>query len=134
MRARSRRGANAVEFALTLPAFVAVLFGIIEFSWMFNQRALVLGAMRTGCRTGAIQHPEAGASPEDAATDAITAGLAARGFRCDERCTVTVIAQGVSPFETITCRVAYDYDGLTGLMPRPDALIAESVQTLEVQR
>lgn len=35
MRPRDEDGAAAVEFALLLPLFAALLFGIIEFSWYF---------------------------------------------------------------------------------------------------
>ena len=54
MRPTNRRGSNAIEFALTVPLFVAMVTAIIEFGWMFFMRSTVIHAVRDGCRAGAV--------------------------------------------------------------------------------
>jgi Flp pilus assembly protein TadG len=55
-RARAKRdrenGAAAVEFALVLPIFLAVLFGMIDYSWYYYQRFALAAAVRDGVRNG----------------------------------------------------------------------------------
>ena len=47
-----RRGASALEFALTLPVVVAVLAGILEYGWYLFQLSNVVHALRDGTRIG----------------------------------------------------------------------------------
>lgn len=119
---------------MTLPVFIATTFGIIEYGWVFNQRAMVLQAMRDGCRTGALQHPESGLDPIDAADAAIRANLDVVGFPCDDRCDILLETDGFSPREALRCEVRYEYTDITGLIPAPERLVAASRLTLEVQR
>jgi Flp pilus assembly protein TadG len=51
---RSRRGSNAIEFALTLPVFVILLSGMIDFSWYFFTGWRVSSAVREGLRVGSL--------------------------------------------------------------------------------
>ena len=60
IRIRSRkhnekRGAAAVEMAIVTPLLITMLFGIIEFGWMFSVKNTMLNAVREGARTGALQ-------------------------------------------------------------------------------
>ena len=50
----SQRGASAVEFALVLPLLLLVLFGIIEFSVLFYNKAVITNASREGARQGIV--------------------------------------------------------------------------------
>lgn len=54
MRLKSQNGAAAVEFALVLPLLVLLLFGIIEFSLLFYNKAMLTNASREGARTGIV--------------------------------------------------------------------------------
>jgi hypothetical protein len=51
-------GASAVEFAIILPLLVIFLFGIIEFSLMFYDKAVLTNASREGARYGILFTPE----------------------------------------------------------------------------
>ena len=51
------RGAAAVEFAIILPLLVVFLFGIIEFSLMFYDKAVITNASREGARRGILFSP-----------------------------------------------------------------------------
>jgi hypothetical protein len=50
-------GAAAVEFAIILPLLVIFLFGIIEFSLMFYDKAVITNASREGARRGILYSP-----------------------------------------------------------------------------
>jgi Flp pilus assembly protein TadG len=52
-----QRGAAAVEFAIVLPLLVVFLFGIIEFSLMFYDKAVITNASREGARRGILYSP-----------------------------------------------------------------------------
>lgn len=49
-----RRAAAIVEFAVVLPLLLTVLFGIIEYGWMFMVRQGVMNAAREGCRVAVL--------------------------------------------------------------------------------
>jgi Flp pilus assembly protein TadG len=48
----SQSGASAIEFALVLPVLLLILFGIIEFSVLFYNKAMITNASREGARAG----------------------------------------------------------------------------------
>ena len=50
----SRKGATAVEFALVLPMLMLILFGIIEFSVIMYNKAMITNASREGARRGIV--------------------------------------------------------------------------------
>jgi Flp pilus assembly protein TadG len=49
----SRRGSQAVEFALVLPVLVLMIGGIVDYGWYFTQSLTVVAAARDGARAGA---------------------------------------------------------------------------------
>jgi len=51
---RHRRGAAAVELAIVTPVLLTMLFGIIEYGWVFTVRQAVVTAAREGARTAAL--------------------------------------------------------------------------------
>ena len=51
---KSERGASLVEFALVVPILLALVFGIIEFGWIFNGYITITGAAREGARLAAV--------------------------------------------------------------------------------
>lgn len=50
-----RRGAAVVEFAVVLPLLLTVLFGIIEYGWVFMVRQTLQTAAREGARLAVLQ-------------------------------------------------------------------------------
>jgi Flp pilus assembly protein TadG len=50
----SERGAELIEFALTLPLLLLLVLGIIEFGFMFQEYEVVTNAAREGARLGAL--------------------------------------------------------------------------------
>jgi Flp pilus assembly protein TadG len=54
-RARRCRAAAAVEMALVAPVLISLLFGVIEFGWVFSVKQSVTNAAREGCRVATMQ-------------------------------------------------------------------------------
>lgn len=54
-RDKRRKGAAVVEFAVVLPLLLTVLFGIIEYGWVFMVRQTLQTAAREGCRLAVLQ-------------------------------------------------------------------------------
>jgi Flp pilus assembly protein TadG len=53
-RAHSRTGTATVEFALVLPLLMSLLFGIIEFGFLFKDQLTLQQTAREGTRTAAV--------------------------------------------------------------------------------
>ncbi len=51
----SIRGAAAVELAVVLPLLLTLVFGIIEFGWVFMVRETLTNSSREGCRVAVLQ-------------------------------------------------------------------------------
>lgn len=76
IRMRSERGAELIEFGLTLPLLLLLVLGIIEFGFMFQEYEVVTNAAREGARLGTLI-PSAGytrAEAEQRAMDYLLAG------------------------------------------------------------
>lgn len=54
---RPAAGIASVEFALVLPLLLALLFGIIEFSFVFKDQLAIQQAAREGARVAAVGRP-----------------------------------------------------------------------------
>ena len=133
----SRHGATALEFALTLPLFVALVAAIMEYSWMFYMRSTVIHAVRDGCRAGAVIPWNESPSPNEVAQQRMTSFLAGYSIDCrgdSERCGITVTSEGESPYETMNCALSIAYEPLLGLLPAPTKLGAGSVVMYEIQQ
>ena len=54
MRLKSQKGGAAVEFAIIAPLLFVILFGIIEFSILLYDKAMLTNASREGARVGIV--------------------------------------------------------------------------------
>src|SRR5262245_33802491 len=75
-RVRSERGAELIEFALTLPLLLLLVLGIIEFGFLFQEYEVVTNAAREGARIASMI-PSAGYTTDHAktrVTNYLTAG------------------------------------------------------------
>ena len=63
MSLRKRRGANAIEFALVAPILIAIITGIIDYAWFFQQQSAVLTVAREAGRAGTVAPSDVSAMP-----------------------------------------------------------------------
>lgn len=133
-RTRRRRGANAIEFALTLPLFMAITMGMIEFGWYFSRVALVNTAIMDGCREGGLVDEDE-SDPVPVAEGRMDDILASGGLSCTA-CNASLV--GVNPNRVIQCDASIDYNGLTGwftaLGIMPNTITGRTQVRLEWQR
>jgi Flp pilus assembly protein TadG len=113
-RMRSERGAELVEFALTLPLLLLLVLGIIEFGFVFQEFEVVTNAAREGARIGALI-PSAGYSAADVQTR-VKDYLEAGGLDLANLDTDPTVAQSAVPitgttkcFPAVTVTVEYDH-------------------------
>lgn len=104
---RRERGAAAVEFALIVPVLLILVFGIIEFSRLYNEQISLTNAARSAVRVMAISSDEAKAT--QAAIDAaptLDAALVAAGL--------SLTPATCSAGATMTAAIDYEASLLTG--------------------
>jgi Flp pilus assembly protein TadG len=65
MQCRTERGQTATEFAIVLPVFCLVLFGIIQFGIVFHNYITLTDAVRAGSRKAVVSR-ESGSPAGDA--------------------------------------------------------------------
>lgn len=129
----SRRGATAVEFALTMPILIAVLGGLLEYSWYLQSLAGVVHATREGVRYGATL--AAKDSPEVEAEAHAAVVLKGLGVDCSGAATCafagTVASTGT--LDALTLQTTVTYVPIAGLVPAPETLFASVTMALEQQ-
>lgn len=106
---RRARGAAVVEFAVVLPLLLTILFGIIEYGWVFMVRQTLQTAAREGCRIAVLQTTT---TPYTNVLDRISQVMEPTGLT-----TYTVSmthATVANPIETVVVEVPYDDVSLMG--------------------
>ncbi len=114
MKLKDQEGAAAVEFAIVLPLLMMILFGIIEFSIAFYDKAMITNASREGARSGIVLQP----APREAATENAEIESVINDFLTDKLITlgasnvpaVAITRDGFSTGDSLTVTVTYIYD------------------------
>jgi Flp pilus assembly protein TadG len=128
-RRSSERGQAVIELALTLPLLLIVVFGIIDFGFMFQRYEAVTNAAREGARLGVLVPAVAtpgmytAANAQDRALAYLDAsglsgglhtcnsGAIAPGTRCALMSTSTVtIPSTTLTVDQVTMTVEYDHE------------------------
>ena len=135
---RARRGANAVELALTMPVFVAVLGGVFDYTWYLYRQSALDSSTHLGCRVGSTIDPgEADAQlgvVETEATDAVVSAMSSAGIPCDGDCVVQIETFGVTPGRSLRCITQQDFTPLVGIALGARQITARSAVRFEFQR
>lgn len=135
---RTRTGNAALEFALLLPVFAALLVGILDYGWLFYHHAALDSATSTGCRAGSLLDPGMGeadmAAVQSRGETATSDALTALGIDCDGRCRTTATAFGTNPARSLRCSLQFDFDPLVGVYLDPVTMESLQVARLEYQR
>ena len=109
VRWKSQSGASAVEFAIVLPILVLLVFGIIEFSVAFYDKAMITNASREGARAGIVfRVPPV---TDDEITNVVNTHLGSSliTFGGPTTANTTVTRNGYNPGDELKVSVNYTY-------------------------
>lgn len=125
--ARSRRGANAVEFALVLPVLLTFVFGVIDLGWAHLIRHGASSAAAAGARAGALTAQDA--APNEGAAAAALDQWTELGLPAEP--TIVAFRQGAP--EVMVVRVQVPLDALVGFVVSDGTVEVTAVQRMEDQ-
>ena len=97
-----RRGSATVEMAVVTPLLLTMLFGIIEYGWVFSVRQALIHAARDGARTAALP-----GSTDTEVTDQINRSLTPMGLSSKATIDLTRADAGNDFTETVHITVPY---------------------------
>lgn len=130
---RRQRGVAAVEMAVVLTLLCTLLFGIMEFGWVFYQQSNVTAAVREGVRVGVTVSPAA--SPDAAATAVNRTTAVLSQLHVDlAGASINANYAGTVPARTLTVTARVPYKKLIGFVPAPSSLGYSMTMMLELQR
>lgn len=125
---RKQHGLATIEMALILPLLLLLVFGVIEYGWLFFKNQQIAAAARTACRY-AITQPATNAGTDAKIAALMTqAKLGSSGYTFDPNdCEVLS-----GTFVTVTIKVPYANIDLTGFpLPKPTELVGETTMAKE---
>jgi len=140
MRRTTRRGTTALEFALILPTFILLLMSMMDFGWLFFQRATLDMAATSGCRQATLIDPGIADSEMSLVREAAYTGMAdalfnAGGGDCaEETCYVDLIPYGEPPGRSMICVIGKEFEPLIGMVVSPMTLESSIAVRMEWQR
>jgi hypothetical protein len=132
-RLRARRGANAIEFALTLPIFLAIVLGLMDYGYLFAVQAGLDNAVSLACREGALVDPKIGAPVATANAQFAMRSAMWCGPGCTFTATPMITGQYAFPNQALRCRVNRPIAPLSGFVPFPGAVQSSSYYRVEWQ-
>jgi Flp pilus assembly protein TadG len=106
---RRRRAAAVVEMAIVSPLLFTMLFGIIEYGWVFTIKQTLTNAAREGCRTATLE-----GSTDAQIKSNITTYLGATGLKSVDYTIGLTHATTANPIEKVTITVPYGKVSLLG--------------------
>jgi Flp pilus assembly protein TadG len=135
VRRATSRGGAAVEFALVLPIFLAVLFGIIDYGWFFYQRFTLAAAVRDGLHYGASVPMSS--DPCTTATTRAKADLSVGGSPINPSNVTWNTCpsySGASPDQFVTVTATMNFTPLVGFVTLPPTMSFQMSALLEIQQ
>jgi len=123
---RNQRGQTMTEFAMILPVFALLLFGIIQFGIAFNHYLTVTDAARVGARKAVVSRT---ATNPNGQTIAAVRNSAANLDQAKLNVTVTTTwTQGTD----VTVSASYPYEiSLLGMVMKSGFLTSSTTERLE---
>jgi Flp pilus assembly protein TadG len=106
---RRRRAAAVVEMAIVSPVLFTMLFGIIEYGWVFTIKQTLTNAAREGCRAATLE-----GSTDTAIRNTITDYLSATGLKSVDYSIELAHATTANPIEKVAITVPYEKVSLMG--------------------
>ena len=109
----SQNGAAAVEFAIVLPLLAMLVFGIVEFSVLFYNKAMITNASREGARAGIVlADPRLTDAQIESVVDTYCGNNLITFGSGGDTPTVTISRSGNEAGDNLTVNVTYDYNFL----------------------
>jgi Flp pilus assembly protein TadG len=125
---RSTRGQAITEFAIVLPVFALLLFGVIQFGIVFNRYLALTDAVRAGARTAAVSRHVA--IPEDVATARVRE--AADGLNLGDLQIDVDAKPAWTHGSAVTVTASYPYEiSLLGLVVQKGRLSSSTTERVE---
>jgi Flp pilus assembly protein TadG len=145
IKAKRQEGASAIEFAIILPLLLVLVFGIIEFSILFYDKAMLTNASREGARVGIVYRYQDGGPnhPDDTEIAATIAQYVQNhliSFGSGSVVNSTITRAGDEAGDSLTVTVNYQYNFLVfdsllsligGSLSDGISLTAETVMRME---
>lgn len=126
---RARRGAAAIEFALTSVVYFLLMFAVVDWGWVLFDQVNVENATAAAARAGGVSD-----TPVETAAAVAAEKLASFGI---DPATATVETQvwGVAPYQQIDVTITAPYTAPVPWLglPMPDTVAATSTAHVEVQ-
>ena len=131
----TRRGSQAIEFALIFPVFVFLVFGGLEILWYSIEAVRVQSALVAGCRGGAATGVNIFIDPFTRAAELINSTVSrVSRFDCGAGdCDIIFSESDLSSPEVLwmDCTVHVNYTTLTSFVPGiPEEITARSSQPI----
>ncbi|HHO53687.1 MAG TPA: pilus assembly protein [Deltaproteobacteria bacterium] len=123
----SRRGSQAMEFALVLPILMALLSGAVDVGIYLSRTNALVQAAADGARTGAADE----ADPEGVASATAEATWAATDV--PGRPVFAVSVEGRAPNQRLVVDASVAYEPYFGFVPVPDVLEYRCAFRLDTQ-
>lgn len=105
----ARRGAAVVEMAVVTPLLLMMMFGIIEFGWVFMVQETITNAVREAARVAALQ----GSTEADIQTRFAEA-IQPTGISVTPDMLTITRATAANPVETVRVSIPYSQVSLVG--------------------
>jgi Flp pilus assembly protein TadG len=108
-----QEGAAATEFAIVLPLLLVLVFGIIEFSILLYDKAMITNASREGARAGIVySYPDRISDSEIAAVINTYCSTHLITFGTGTLQPPEIVRSGTSAGDSLSVTVRYRYDFL----------------------
>ena len=125
---RNASGLATLEMALILPLLLLMVFGLIEYGWLFFKHQQVAAAARTACRYGITAPATTAETLAKVDTLMAQADLGSSGYTAT--CSPCNVPSGT--FVTVQVAVPFANVKLTGFpLPVPDQLVATTTMAKE---
>ncbi|MEP0844532.1 MAG: pilus assembly protein [Phycisphaerae bacterium] len=105
----ARRGAAVVEMAVVTPLLLMIMFGIIEFGWVFMIQETITNAAREAARVGALQ-----ASTQSDVENRFMQAMAPTGIAVSPGMLTYTPASTNNPTVTVSVKIPYSQVSLLG--------------------